>query len=178
LIQRDQGHAGGGRGELVLVCARPVGDPINAQVTQLERAERAASGIGRCVDVPANHPLVALARRSRPAARLSAAPFEPEPGDLGDGQRGSLDPLAQVHARDQLGALGLRVGFAGALDGLPDLPSGRVAVGELVLAGDAFAALAVDPLVDAFGDAHPPRVWSPPGFRRRAVLGQWIVHGS
>jgi len=58
------------------------------------------------------------------------------------------------------------------------MPPGCVAVGELVLADDGFAALAVDALVDALGDAHPPWVWSPPPRRRVAVLGEWVVHGS
>lgn len=42
--------------------------------------------------------------------------------------------FAAVHAHDQRGAFGLGVGFRDGGCGLPDLASGRVAVGELVLA--------------------------------------------
>ena len=95
-------------------------------------------------------------------------PFWPTPrssqslGDLADGEGGSFDAFAAVDAGEQLGAFGFRVGFGGALGGLPDLAAGGVAVGELELVRDGLAGLAVDALVDALGDAHPPWVWSPP----------------
>jgi len=54
------------------------------------------------------------------------------------------------------------------------MPPGCVAVGELVLADDGFAALAVDALVDALGDAHPP--WC--GRRRPGAASRSWENGS
>jgi hypothetical protein len=53
--------------------------------------------------------------------------------------------FAAIHARERLRALGFRLAYGG----LPDLPPGGVAVGELVLAGDGHG--------DAVGSPPPPQ---------------------
>ena len=113
-----------------------------------------------------------------PSALLTGTAFEPEPCDFAHGHARSLDAFAAVHAREQLGALRFGVGFRVAFGGLPHLTAGGVAIGELVLARDRFAGVAIDALVDALGDAHPSRMWSPPPRRRVAVLGEWVLQGS
>src|SRR5438445_7655188 len=107
----------------------------------------------------ADDPLVAFVRRVCPLPLRPARPFEPQFRDLGHRERRALDPLATVHAREQLGPLGLGVGLCAALRRLPDLSPGRIAVAELVLPSDGFAGMAVDALVDALGEPHAASVW-------------------
>jgi hypothetical protein len=86
LAERNQRDDRSGRGEGAFVRGRPRGDPIDAQIAQPDGAKRFGVRVGRLLDVPANVPLVAFAGGGCPATFLPDAAFEPEPGDLADGE--------------------------------------------------------------------------------------------
>ena len=92
LVERDQHDVRGGRREGALVRLRPGGDPIHGQVAELAVTDRPHRGNRRRVDVQADDPLVAFARRSRALALRAAGAFEAQLRDLGDGERRSFDP--------------------------------------------------------------------------------------